>query len=121
MVVGKAWDAHVTQVLGTTLEENLEMISDSISYMKNEGREIIFDLEHFFDGYKGNTDYALKILQTATESGADCLVLCDTNGGTLPQEASKIITDLSAMNLAPIGVHFHNDTGTAIAGTLLVC
>ena len=119
VIVGKAWDAHVTHVLGTSLEENLEMISDSLSYMKKEGREIIFDLEHFFDGYKTNPEYATKIMKAATEAGADCLVLCDTNGGTLPQEASKIISDLGKLSLAPIGVHFHNDTGTAIAASLL--
>ncbi len=119
VVVGKSWDAHVTSVLGTTLEENLAMIHDSISYLKSEGREIIFDLEHFFDGYKKNPEYALKVLRTATESGADCLVLCDTNGGTLPQEASAIVQDLGTKSLAPLGVHFHNDTGTAIAASLL--
>ncbi|OQY34620.1 MAG: citramalate synthase [Spirochaetaceae bacterium 4572_59] len=119
VVVGKSWDAHVTQVIGTDLEENLEMIRDSISYMKSEGREIIFDLEHFFDGYKGNPEYSKRILTCASEAGADCLVMCDTNGGTLPQEAAGIITELKTLSLAPLGVHFHNDTGTAVAASLL--
>jgi 2-isopropylmalate synthase len=119
VVVGKSWDAHVTDVLGTDLAENLEMINDSLSYLKKEGREVIFDLEHFFDGYKRNPDYAKKVLHIATEAGADCLVLCDTNGGTLPQESSRIITELQDLSLAPIGVHFHNDTGTAVASALL--
>ncbi len=119
VVVGKAWDAHVTDVLKTSLDENLAMISDSVSYLKGEGRELIFDLEHFFDGWKHNREYALKVLQTATEAGADCLVLCDTNGGTLPQDAVACIQELKKESLAPIGVHFHNDTGCAVAASIL--
>jgi 2-isopropylmalate synthase len=119
VIVGKAWDAHAKEVLQTSLEENLNMIYDSVSYLKSEGREIIFDLEHFFDGYIRNKEYAVKVLQTATEAGADCLVMCDTNGGTLPQTAISTINELQGMNLAPLGVHFHNDTGTAVASSIL--
>jgi 2-isopropylmalate synthase len=117
-VVGKAWTAHVREVLQTTPEENLAMISDSVSFLKKEGREVIFDLEHFFDGYLEDPGYALKVLQTGTEAGADCLVLCDTNGGTLPAEVSRIMGELPRGKLAPLGVHFHNDSGTAIASSL---
>jgi len=119
VIVGKAWDAHATEVLQTSLEENLHMIQDSVSYLKSEGREVIFDLEHFFDGYKNNRDYALQVLKTATAAGADCLVLCDTNGGTLPQSIVSAIQELKSEKLAPLGVHLHNDTGTAVASSIL--
>jgi 2-isopropylmalate synthase len=119
VVVGKSWKEHVEKVINTTFEENLEMIYDSISYLKKEGREVIFDLEHFFDGFKGDRDYALKVLRTGTEAGAHSLVLCDTNGGTLPYEVMNILKDLPQEELAPIGVHFHNDTGNAVANSIL--
>ncbi len=118
IVVGKAWKEHVKHVLNTSIEENLEMIYDSIYFFKKEGREIFFDLEHFFDGYKDDPGYSLKILKTATEAGADTLVLCDTNGGTLPSEVIKIINELPKDKINPIGVHFHNDTGTAVANSI---
>ena len=118
IIVGKAWRAHVRQVLNTNENENLEMIFDSISYLKSHDREVFFDLEHFFDGFKDNSDYAIQLLQTATEAGADILVLCDTNGGTLPQEVSDIIRGLPKDTIGPLGVHFHNDCGTADANSL---
>ena len=117
-VVGKAWQAHVEQVLRTTPEENLDMISDSIAYLKSEGREVIFDLEHFFDGFKADADYAKQILTVASQAGADILVLCDTNGGTLPHEVTNTIESLPRSGLKPLGVHFHNDCGVADANTL---
>lgn len=117
-IVGKAWKAHVTHVLHTSFEENLNMIYDSIHFLKSEGREVFFDLEHFFDGYKDDCEYALKILKTGTEAGADALILCDTNGGTLPVEVAKILSELPNEQLKPIGVHFHNDCGTADANSL---
>ena len=117
-VVGKAWTAHVREVLGTTLEENLHMIADSIDTLKKAGREVVFDLEHFFDGFKEDPAYALKVLTVGTESGADCLVLCDTNGGALPAEVCKVISGLPQKSLSPLGVHFHNDSGTAVASSL---
>ena len=119
IVVGKTWLSHVKYVLKTTPEENLAMIYDSISYLKSKGREVFFDLEHFFDGYKNNPDYALKVLQTGTEAGAKTLVLCDTNGGTLPHEVDAILAKLPIEKLAPIGVHFHDDCGVAVANSLL--
>lgn len=119
IIVGKSWKAHVKYVLNTTIEENLEMIYDSINFFKKSGKETFFDLEHFFDGYKDDPKYALTILKTATEAGADALVLCDTNGGTLPTETAKILDELPLDKLNPIGVHFHNDTGTAVANSIV--
>jgi 2-isopropylmalate synthase len=118
IVVGKAWTAHVKQVIKTTLEENLKMIFDSISLLKKAGREVFFDLEHFFDGYKSDPEYALQVLKTGNEAGADALVLCDTNGGCIPSEVGTIMKHLAGEKLAPLGVHFHNDTGCAVASTL---
>jgi 2-isopropylmalate synthase len=118
IVVGKAWTAHVREVIKTTLEENLAMIHDSISMLKNQGREVFFDLEHFFDGYKEDPEYALQVLKTGQEAGADTLVLCDTNGGSLPSEVQNIIQTIPKSNLGSLGVHFHNDTGCAVASTI---
>jgi len=117
-IVGKSWDLHVTQVLGTTLEENLRMIADSVSYLKEQGREVIYDAEHFFDGYKADPVYALRTLQVAEEAGADCLVLCDTNGGTLPSELTAIIEEVKKATSAPLGIHAHNDSELAVANSL---
>ena len=117
-IVGKSWDLHVTQVLGTTLEENLRMIADSVSYLKDRGREVIYDAEHFFDGYKADPVYALRTLQAAEEAGAACLVLCDTNGGTLPSELTAIIEEVKKATSAPLGIHAHNDSELAVANSL---
>ena len=117
-IVGKTWKAHVTDVLQTDYAENLRMISDSVRFLKSEGREVILDLEHFFDGYKDDADYALTLLTAATDAGADLLVLCDTNGGTIPNEVTDIYRALPHKRLAPLGGHFHNDCGTAVANSL---
>ena len=119
IVVGKTWKAHVREVLQTTEEENLRMIEDSLSTLKAEGREVFYDLEHFFDGYKDDPAYALATLRAARAAGADCLVLCDTNGGTLPSEVGRILQELPLAELGPVGVHFHDDTGTAVANALV--
>jgi len=95
------------------------MIFDSINYLKQQEREVIFDLEHFFDGYKADPEYAQRVLRTGTEAGAHSLVLCDTNGGVLPGEIAAIIDTLPQNDLAPLGIHLHNDSGTAVAGSLL--
>ena len=120
VVVGKGWDAHVHKVIKTDLEENLRMIDDSITSLKNFGREVILDIEHFFDGYIHNHQYALKILRAAIDSGADWVVLCDTNGGTLPQQITEIFTHLKEKKfpLERLGIHCHNDTECAVAGSL---
>jgi 2-isopropylmalate synthase len=118
-IFGKTWDLHVLKALRITLAENLEMIEDSVFYLKKHMDEVVYDAEHFFDGYKANPDYALETILAAEAAGADCLVLCDTNGGTLPSEVARIVEDLSAEKLGPIGVHFHDDTGNAVANCLV--
>lgn len=118
-VFGKCWDFHVLDALSTTLEENLEMIRDTVSYLKSLGREVIFDAEHFFDGYKSNPEYALSSAKSAAESGADVVVLCDTNGGLLPWELESIISRVRQEVKVPLGIHVHDDCGMAAANTLM--
>ncbi len=118
-IFGKSWDLHVSSVLVTTLEENLRMIADSIAFLKKAHLEIIFDAEHFFDGYKNNTEYALKTLRVAQEAGADWIVLCDTNGGTLPSEVREIIKAVKREVRVPLGIHAHNDSECAVANSLV--
>ncbi len=117
-LVGKSSDLHVTQVLETTLDENLSMVADSISYLKGKGISVFLDAEHFFDGYKSNPEYALQVLKVADEAGAGCMVLCDTNGGALPAEITDIINAVRQITDVPIGIHAHNDSELAIANTL---
>jgi 2-isopropylmalate synthase len=117
-LVGKSWDFHVHTALQTTLEENLAMIYDSIAFLKRNDLEAMFDAEHFFDGFKKNPDYALSVLKHAHEAGADWLVLCDTNGGTLPGEIHDIVTRIRQEIDAPIGIHTHNDCELAVANSL---
>lgn len=130
-IFGKSWDLHVTEGLKTTLEENLAMIQDTIEYLKSQGRRVIYDAEHWFDGYKHNPDYAISTLEAAIASGAEWLVLCDTNGGTLPHQVSQIVRDVvtrvglrqeaSESKNSPtpqLGIHTHNDSDTAVANAL---
>lgn len=117
-IFGKSWDFHVTDALGTTLEENLNMIYDSIRFLKENGLEVFYDAEHFFDGYKNNPEYALQTIRKASEAGADCLVLCDTNGGSLPHEITRIVTHVTSELTTPVGIHVHNDGGLAVANSL---
>ncbi len=119
-IFGKSWDLHVTESLKTTLEENLNMIQDTITYLISQNKQVIYDAEHWFDGYKHNPEYALKTLQTAIKSGSEWVVLCDTNGGTLPHEISKIVQDVKQAigNTCQIGIHTHNDSETAVANAL---
>jgi len=117
-LVGKGSDLHVIQVLETTLDENLSMVADSISYLKEKGISVFLDAEHFFDGYKSNPEYALQVLKAADKAGAGCMVLCDTNGGTLPAEITDIINAVRQITDVPIGIHAHNDSELAIANTL---
>ena len=119
-IFGKSWDLHVTQALKTTLEKNLEIIYDSIQYLKKYTDEVIFDAEHFFDGFKSNRDYAIKVLKTAEEAGADFLVLCDTNGGTLPHEIEEIYRAVNESGVrAKLGIHAHNDSDTAVWNSIV--
>lgn len=117
-IFGKSWDMHVTEILKATLDENIKMIGDTIRYLKNSGKEVIFDAEHFFDGYKANKQYAVQTLMSAVDAGADWIVLCDTNGGTLAYEISFITNEVSQTINVPIGIHCHNDIGTAVANSL---
>ncbi|MBD2872803.1 citramalate synthase [Paenibacillus arenilitoris] len=117
-LVGKSWDFHVHTALQTTLEENLSMIFDSVAFLKRNGMEALFDAEHFFDGYKNNPEYAIAVLKKAAEAGADWLVLCDTNGGTLPGEIHDIVTRVCGELSVPIGIHTHNDCELAVANSL---
>ncbi|MEM7799203.1 MAG: citramalate synthase, partial [Chloroflexota bacterium] len=118
-IVGKSSEMQVEAVLQTTLEENLAMIGDSVKYCVEQGKEVIYDAEHFFDGYKANPEYALATLQTASVNGADTLVLCDTNGGSLPWEIESITQAvIDQMGTAQIGIHTHDDTGCGVANTL---
>ncbi len=117
-IVGKSSELQVTQVLETSLEENLSMIADSIEYLKAKGLTVFFDAEHFFDGFKVNSDYTLRCLTTAAKAGASCLVLCDTNGGTLPHEITVAVDAAGKLTAVPLGIHAHNDTALAVANTL---
>ncbi len=117
-IVGKSWDLHVTEALRTSLEANLESVRATMEYFVNAGREVIFDAEHFFDGYKRNRDYAMQVLQAATDGGASCLVLCDTNGGTMPWEIEQIVADVVSHVDVAVGIHTHNDTENAVANSL---
>jgi 2-isopropylmalate synthase len=117
-IVGKSWDLHVRDVLVTDLEENLAMIADSVSYIKSRGKEVIYDAEHFFDGYKANPNYALMTLQVAAANGADAVVVCDTNGGCLPWEISRIIASVKEEVDTSLGMHAHDDVGCGVANTL---
>lgn len=117
-LVGKTWDFHVHTALQTTLEENLAMIGESLAYVNRGGMEALFDAEHFFDGYKANPEYALAALRQAKEAGAAWIVLCDTNGGTLPNEIFEIVSRVVSVIDAPIGIHTHNDCELAVANSL---
>ena len=117
-IFGKSWDFHVTHALGTTLEENLRMISDSVRFLTAHGMEVIYDAEHFFDGYKRCRTYALETLAAAWEAGASVLVLCDTNGGTMPHEVYDIVLEVGERLGAPLGIHAHNDCGLGVANSL---
>src|SRR3989339_1975655 len=118
-IFGKCWDFQVTDALKTTLEENLLMIKETIAYVKKAGREVVFDAEHFFDGYKANPEYALKCLKAAEEAGADILCLCDTNGGTLSHEAQRIISEIKIKVKKPLGIHAHNDSECAVSVSVM--
>ncbi|MTI80816.1 MAG: citramalate synthase [Firmicutes bacterium] len=118
-IFGKSWDFHVTHALNTTLEENLAMIEQSVNYLKKNGLEVIYDAEHFFDGYKANQEYALATLAAAQRGGADTVVLCDTNGGTMPYEVQEILEDVQNTIHLPMGIHAHNDCEMAVANSMM--
>lgn len=118
-IFGKTWTLHVTEVLRTTLDDNLRIIEQSVAYLRGQGRRVIYDAEHFFDGYKADPSYALETLQAAMRGGAEMVVLCDTNGGTLPWEVERIIRDLKPALALPFGIHAHNDSECAVINSLI--
>ena len=118
-IFGKTWTLHVTDVLRTTLEDNLRIIEQSVAYLREQGRRVIYDAEHFFDGYKADPSYALETLQAAVRGGAETVVLCDTNGGTMPWELERIIQELKPALAHPFGIHTHNDSGCAVVNSLV--
>ncbi|MEX0778341.1 MAG: citramalate synthase [Balneolales bacterium] len=117
-IFGKSWLLHVKSALGISAEENLDLIYQSVIYLNANGKEVIYDAEHFFDGYKDNPEYAVKTLQVAAKAGADVLVLCDTNGGTLTHEISQIVADVKKQVDSPLGIHAHNDCEVAVANSI---
>lgn len=119
-IFGKSWDLHVTEILNTTLEENLNCVFETVRFFKERDKEVIFDAEHFFDGYISNPEYAMRVLDAAAGGGADALVLCDTNGGTLPMQVYKIVkTVCDKYPNMRIGIHCHNDSGCAVANSMM--
>lgn len=118
-IFGKSWDMHVTDALGITLKKNLELISDSIGYLKSKGKRVFYDAEHFFDGYRARPDYALKTLEAAQKAGAECLILCDTNGGTMPWQVREIFQTVQKELTTRLGIHTHNDSEMAVANALV--
>jgi 2-isopropylmalate synthase len=119
-IVGKSWDFHVLEALGTTLEEGVAMVGESVEFLKAAGLRVFFDAEHFFDGYKANPEYALRVFEAAAANGADCLVMCDTNGGSLPHEVQRIAAAVHAYFGADqqLGIHTQNDSGCAVANSV---
>lgn len=125
-IFGKTWDFHVKEALRVSLEEGIDIIYDSVAYLKKHVEKVIFDAEHFFDGYKGNPEFAVKCLLAAQEAEADCLVLCDTNGGTLPHEVERIVKEVTnklrthnSKLITPFGIHAHNDSECAVANSVV--
>jgi 2-isopropylmalate synthase len=117
-IFGKSWDFHVREALQVSLDENLAMIADSVRFLKAHGKEVIYDAEHFFDGYKTNADYALESIRAAEKAGADWITLCDTNGGSLPVEVEEAVHRVRTAVRPPLGIHAHDDGGLAVANTL---
>jgi len=118
-IVGKSWDLHVTQVLETSLENNLRIVAESVDFLKSKGLTVFFDAEHFFDGYTANPEYAIHVVKAAAKAGTDCVVLCDTNGGALPSEITTAIKVVRKAVSVPLGIHVHNDGELAVANSLV--
>ncbi len=118
-IFGKAWDLHVTETLRAPLEENVRMVRDSVAYLKSQGRTVFFDAEHFFDGYAHDAGYAIEVVRAAAEAGADAVVLCDTNGGTMPHEVLRAVGVVRLETDVALGIHAHDDAGCAVANSLL--
>ena len=117
--MAKSWDRHVAEALRTSLDEAVAMVADSVRYLREHDLRVFLDAEHFFDGYRGNPDFALRVLAAAEEAGAEALVLCDTNGGSLPDDVGQAVADVRARTSAQLGIHCHNDAGCAVANSLV--
>ena len=117
-IVAKSWDRHVAEALRTSLDEAVAMVADSVRYLRQHDLRVFLDVEHFFDGYRGNLEFALRVLSAAEEAGAEALVLCDTNGGSLPDDVGRAVSDVRERTSAQLGIHCHNDTGCAVANSL---
>src|SRR5216684_369447 len=117
-IFGKSWDLHTKRALGVTEEENLALISETVKYLKDHGKEVVYDAEHFFDGYTSNPDFALRTLEAAQNAGADVLVLCDTNGGTITPRLVEVAAEVRRRFDGILGIHTHNDSDVAVANTL---
>jgi 2-isopropylmalate synthase len=117
-IFGKSWDLHVRDVFRVPLEENLNMISETVSYLKSKGKTVFYDAEHFFDGYKSNREYAMKSVFAARDAGAECVILCDTNGGTITSDLTEVVKEVVAKLDCPVGIHCHNDCDMAVANSV---
>src|SRR6266850_1990817 len=117
-IFGKSWDLHVKRALGITEDENLVLISETVAYLKQHGKEVVYDAEHFFDGYIANPDYALRTLEAARDAGADVLCLCDTNGGTITGRLTEIVAEVRRRFDGVLGIHTHNDSDVAVANAI---
>ncbi|MCY4280802.1 MAG: citramalate synthase, partial [Acidimicrobiaceae bacterium] len=117
-LVGKCWDYHVTEALQTTLDEGVAMVEDSVAFLVSEGLRVMFDAEHFFDGFRGNPEFSMRVLEAAAMAGASTVVLCDTNGGAMPDDISEAVAAVAAHLDCEVGVHMHNDTGCGVANAL---
>ncbi|MEO5657500.1 MAG: citramalate synthase [Nitrospiria bacterium] len=118
-IFGKSWDLHVTEALGVSLKKNIELIGDSVAYLKSKRRMVVYDAEHFFDGYRANPEYALETVARAEAAGADRIALCDTNGGAMPWEVRDVVAAVAAQIKTPLGIHAHNDGEVAVANSLI--
>jgi 2-isopropylmalate synthase len=118
-IFGKTWDFHVREALRVSKQRNLDLIYDTVAYLKKKVPQVFFDAEHFFDGYRANPEYAVKTLEAAASAGAECLVLCDTNGGTLPGDVGRIVKEITSHFKIPVGIHAHNDSDCAVANSLI--
>lgn len=118
-IFGKAWPFHITEIIKTTLDENLAMVEDTMAFLKANGKAVTFDAEHFFDGYKMDPAYAVEVLKAAERGGAECAALCDTNGGTLPMEIMEIVKHVASEVDIAVGIHCHNDSGLGVANSIM--
>ena len=117
-IFGKSWDMHVSRALNIPLEENLKLISETVKFLKDHGKEVVYDAEHFFDGYAANPAFAMQTLEAAKQAGADVLCLCDTNGGTLTSRVAEVVAEVRKRFDGVIGIHTHNDSDLAVANAL---